>query len=145
MKRKRPRRHVRRLASGKKVIVNKRCVPDKKVYNKWRGLVNMTPKELKSFVDSDEGKKAGLSYSKAKSLGIKSGRESAKQILSMKPKAKSFSQAKKNWSDEQWCWARRQNSFNSRMRGVRGPLFDKKGRRTRKHTALLIWGHDPTK
>lgn len=50
-----------------------------------------------------------------------------------------------NWNDTDWEWAKRQNSFISRMKGMKGDLYDDKGRKTRKHTSLLIWGHDPEK
>lgn len=44
----------------------------KEIYKEWKSLVNMTQSELKKFYDSEEGKEAGLSASKAKSLGIDS-------------------------------------------------------------------------
>jgi hypothetical protein len=31
------------------------------------------------------------------------------------------------------------------MSGMKGKLYDEKGRKTRKHLALLIWGHNPEK
>ena len=52
---------------------------------------------------------------------------------------------KKDWNDSMWQWARRQISFIKRMKGVKGDLHDKDGVKTRKHTALLIWGHNPEK
>lgn len=112
--------------------------PDMEVYNKWKQLVNMTPAELQKFMDSKEGKQAGLSKEKAKQLGIKHGRESAEWILRMKKTPVN------EWTPEMWRWARRQNNFISRMSGNKGPLY-KNGQKTRKHTALLIWGNDPEK
>jgi hypothetical protein len=44
-----------------------------------------------------------------------------------------------------WRWANKQINFISRMSGNKGPLYDEKGRKTRKHTSLLIWGHNPKK
>jgi len=119
--------------------------PDEKVFNKWKQSVNMNASELQSFMNSKEGKEAGLSSDEAKENGIHSGRQSAKWILKMLPNSTSYEKAKDKWSSEMWYWARRQNSFIARMRGNDGPLFDDKGNKTRKHTSLLIWGHNPKK
>jgi hypothetical protein len=111
----------------------------KETYKKLKDLVNMSASELKRFMDSDEGKKAGLSRKEAKQLGIHYGRESARWILKMKDTPVS------EWTPKMWEWANRQISFNSRMRGNKGKLYDEKGKKTRKHLSLLIWGHNPTK
>jgi len=108
-------------------------------YKKWKSLVNMTYNELKKFYESKEGKEAGLSSKEADNLGIKSGRESARWIMKMKQTNK------EDWTPTMWGWARRQISFISRMSGNKGPLYDDKGNKTRKHTSLLIWGHNPKK
>jgi RimK family alpha-L-glutamate ligase len=112
------------------------------LYKRWRSLVNMGPKELSNFIDSDEGKEAGLSRKEAGKAGagggkIKSGRDSARAIVRMLGKNKD------SWSDNDWAWAGRQVNFISRMKGAKGPLRDEKGRPTRKLLALKIWGHDP--
>lgn len=119
--------------------------PDEKVFVRWKKLINMTSKELKEFINSEEGQEAGLSRTEADKLDINSGRESAKMILRMLPYSSSFQEAEKNWTPSMWYWARRQNSFNARMLGNKGPLFDDKGNKTRKHLSLLIWGHNPKK
>jgi hypothetical protein len=111
----------------------------KETYKKWKDLVNMSASELKRFMDSEEGKKAGLSRKEAKELGIHYGRESARWILKMKETPVS------EWTPKMWEWANRQISFNSRMRGNKGKLYDDKGRKTRKYLSLLIWGHNPEK
>lgn len=112
---------------------------DKELYQKWKSLVNMSASELERFMETDEGKEAGLSRSEARAQNIKSGQDSAKAILRMKNKPVD------DWNETDWEWAKDQVSFVSRMRGVKGPLFDEKGNKTRKHTALLIWGHNPQK
>lgn len=112
----------------------------------WRSLVNMSPSELNQFLKSEEGRAAGLSRSQAKKEGVRSGQDSAKALLRMLPSGgRSLPQAEKNWSEADWTWARRQVAFIKRMRGVKGPLYDEDGEPTRKHTALLLWGHDPRK
>lgn len=109
------------------------------LYQEWKKLVNMTKKELEDFRKTPEGKKAGLTKTQAKKKGITSGQESAEWILKMKDTHK------EEWTDEMWGWAKKQINFIKRMSGVKGPLYDKKGNKTRKHTALLIWGHNPEK
>ena len=109
------------------------------IYKDWKELINMSYRELKSFYDSKEGKEAGLSKDEADDLGIHSGRESAKWILKMK-------HTKRNdWTDNMWEWAKRQISFVKRMSASKGELYDDNGNKTRKHTSLLIWGHNPEK
>lgn len=112
---------------------------DKETYDKWKSLVNMTYSELKKFYESEEGKVAGLTTKQAKELDIKSGRESAKWIMKMKQTNVS------DWTPKMWEWAKRQISFISRMSGTKWPLYDEDGNKTRKHTSLLIWGHNPEK
>jgi hypothetical protein len=99
----------------------------------------MTASELEKYYDSEDGKTSGLTESEAKKQGIDSGRESARWIIKMKRTKLA------EWTPEMWRWANKQISFISRMKGVKGELFDNKGRRTRKHKALLIWGHNPKK
>ena len=108
-------------------------------YKKWRSLVNMSYGELKKFYDSKEGREAGLSQSEANKQGISNGRESARWVMKMKQTPKS------EWTPTMWKWANKQISFISRMSGNEGGLYDDKGNKTRKHTSLLIWGHNPKK
>jgi hypothetical protein len=108
-------------------------------YKKWKSLVNMSKSELERFYNSEEGKVAGLSASEAKKQGIDSGRESARWIMKMK------STPVGKWTPAMWRWAKKQISFISRMSGNKGKLYDEKGRKTRKHLSLLIWGNNPEK
>ena len=109
------------------------------IYQKWKKLVNMTAAELEKFYNSEEGKDAGLKPKEAKDLGIHYGRESARWIIKMKKTPIT------EWTPEMWEWAKRQINFNTRMLGNKGGLYDEKGKKTRKHTSLLIWGHNPEK
>jgi len=110
-----------------------------KIYEQWKDLVNMSKSELQKFYNSEEGKKAGLSDSEAKALGIDNGRTSARWIMKMKDVP--FV----NWTDDMWLWAKKQINFIKRMSGNKGALYNEKGVKTRKHTSLLIWGHNPEK
>lgn len=112
---------------------------DKQTYNKWKKIVNMSKSELEKFYNSEEGKEAGLSASEAKEKGIYSGRESARWIMKMKDVPYT------EWTPEMWRWAKKQISFISRMSGMKGDLYDENGNKTKKHTSLLIWGHNPEK
>jgi hypothetical protein len=111
----------------------------KETYKKWKSLVNMSSSELNKFLDSEEGKVAGLSRKEANELGIDYGRESARWILRMKDTPYS------EWTPNMWRWAKKQISFISRMSGNKGKLFDENGKRTRKYLSLLVWGNNPLK
>ena len=119
--------------------------PDCEIWRRWRQLVNMSASELERFSQSEEGREAGLSKSQAQGQGIKSGRTSAQWLLKMIPTGTSFGRAVSEWTPEMWRWCRRQVSFISRMRGNKGKLYESDGSKTRKHTSLLIWGHNPKK
>jgi RimK family alpha-L-glutamate ligase len=114
------------------------------LYKKWKSLVNMGPKELESFIDSDTGKDAGLSRKEASKAGakgkpIKSGRDSARAIVRMK------GMSRDEWTANDWAWARRQVNFITRMKGAAGKMRESDGTPTRKLMALKIWGHNPEK
>jgi hypothetical protein len=113
-------------------------------YKRWKQLVNMGAKEIQAFLDSQDGKKAGLSRKEASTAGagggrITSGRDSARAIIRMK--SKPFSE----WDASDIRWMRKQINFISRMRGNPGKLRDEQGRPTRKLLALKVWGHNPSK
>jgi|694.fasta_scaffold01602_5 hypothetical protein len=114
-------------------------VENKETYKKWKSLVNMSKSELEKFYNSQEGKDAGLSSQEASEQGISSGRESARWVMKMKQTPM------QEWTPTMWTWAKKQISFVSRMSGNKGGLYDDKGNKTRKHTSLLIWGHNPEK
>jgi len=114
--------------------------PEKKeIYDKWKSLVNMTASELRRYYHTKDGKESGLTKAEAEEHGISSGRESAEWIMKMKKVNW------KKWTPEMWIWATKQISFISRMSGIKGDLYDDKKQKTRKHKALLIWGHNPKK
>jgi hypothetical protein len=121
----------------------KNTMKQKELFDRWKQLVNMTDLELRLFLATDEGKQAGLTRSEASRQGIRSGQDSAQALLRMIPLADDYQEASQNWNRADWEWAKRQVSFISRMRGNKGPLLDRKGRKTRKHTSLLLWGHNP--
>lgn len=114
------------------------------LYREWRRLVNMSAKEIQSFLDSQDGKEAGLSRKEAGSAGagggkISSGRDSARAIIRM------LNTPRDKWTANDWKWAGKQVNFISRMKGNAGDLKDDKGRPTRKLLSLKVWGHNPAK
>jgi hypothetical protein len=111
----------------------------KELYREWKNLVNMSVSELKTFYDSKEGKEAGLSADEAREQGIDRGRTSARWIIKM------LGTDVAKWTPEMWKWCKKQISFIKRMSGNKGDLYDEDGTKTRKHTSLLIWGHNPEK
>lgn len=115
----------------------------RKIWRNWNRLVNMSAFELREFISTKEGREAGLSRKEAKERGIRSGRDSARALIKMIPRGRTFRSAMRNWSDSEWEWADQQVRFIKRMSAVPGDLHKKNGEKTRKHLALLTWGHDP--
>jgi hypothetical protein len=115
-----------------------------RLYKEWRRLVNMTARQLRTFLDR-YGNVAGLSRGEAKAEGVRSGRDSARALLKMIPEGTSFKRASDRWTEAQWSWASRQVAFIRRMRGMPGPLYNARGEPTRKLLSLKLWGHDPEK
>lgn len=127
------------MKTFKELFLEAQTAEELDTYNKWKELVNMSAVEIQEFLDSEEGKEAGLKRSEASELGISNGRDSARAIIRMK--AKKFDE----FNDTDKKWMQKQISFISRMRGNKGDIYDDKGNKTRKLTSLLIWGHDPEK
>ena len=114
------------------------------LYKEWQKLVNMSGKEIESFLDSDGGEEAGLSRKEAGKAGadgkkITSGRDSARAIIRM------LDTPKEKWTPNDWEWAGKQVNFINRMKGAKGAMRDEKGRPTRKLLALKVWGYNPEK
>jgi len=127
---------------GERLGEDKRDKDKDALYGDWKKLINMSGKEIQSFLDSEEGKEAGLSRKEAGKAGadggkITSGRDSARAIIRM------LDTPKEDWTANDWKWASKQVSFISRMQGVKGGMRDEKGRPTRKLLALKVWGHNP--
>ena len=125
-----------------------KSTPSFRIWSNWKSWINMSASEIKKFLDSNQGKEAGLSRKEAKKEGgIKTGRDSARALLRMIPSGGSWESALNNWTPNDWEWARRQVSFNSRMSGMkpttRDPYYEKDGEYTDWMKSMLIWGHDP--
>lgn len=132
------------MTPGQKSQIKEENDKNAEDYKRWKKLVNMSSTEIQSFLDSQDGKVAGLSRKQAQNAGagggkITSGRDSARAIIRMKNKP--FSE----WDESDFKWMRKQISFISRMSGNPGKLKDENGRPTRKLLSLKVWGHNPGK
>lgn len=116
----------------------------KELFDEWKELVNMTASEIETFYESNAGKESGLDRDEADSQDIKQGRESARALMRMIPKAGSFKQAKENFTDTDWEWVGAQVNFINRFKDQGHDLYEGEGedkKLTRYYMALLIWGH----
>ena len=109
----------------------------KRIYKKWKNLLNMTSPQLRHYRSTNDYRTAGLTRQEAKEQGISSGKESFAWILKMKATPVD------KWTQEMWVWAKKQINFVSRMKGIKGRLRDDEGNRTPKLKALMLWGHNP--
>lgn len=109
-------------------------------------LVNMTESELRRFL-AEYGEVAGLSREEAAQAGknVRSGRDSARALLKMIPRGKTYGMAERMWTPGEWEWAKKQVRFIRRMSGMRGSYHKLNGKPTRKLLALMLWGHNPLK
>jgi Protein of unknown function (DUF3140) len=104
---------------------------DEEVQRAFRALVNLTPRELTAWLETDESKSVGQDSGDGESVGRKSG----KRILLMLRK-----RAAPNADDV--AHMRRVVSFIRRHRG-QGPR--RKVETSRWRYSLMNWGHDPLK
>jgi hypothetical protein len=94
--------------------------------------VNMTPKELEKWLQTEESKSVGQSDGGGESKGHESGR----RILEIKRKKKS------DYTDEDVEHMKKVNSYVKRHlgQGPKNNIEDSKWR-----YSLMNWGHDPLK
>lgn len=120
--------------------------PDKKVWLKWRELVNITPSELKNFLASDMSRML-VTFNRRESdkKRMNTASQNAKWILRMLSNSHNFRSAVRHWTPHMWMWARRQVANITRLRRSGGLLRDHEGKPTKKLLFLLMWGHNPDK
>lgn len=104
----------------------------KSVIDEFHQVVNMTPKELESWLDTDESKEVGQKDGDDESIGHKSGRHII-ELLQMK---------KADYSDEDLSHMKKVISYVHRH-SAQKPSSDIKNSRWR--YSLMNWGHDPLK
>ena len=103
------------------------------IWDDWRELVNMTPKELKNWLDTDESHSVGDTGEDEESTGHYSGR----RILEIKDTNKD------DLSDDQWDWMNKVTGYVKRHCAQGGPDDDVEHSTWR--YSLMNWGHDPLK
>ena len=104
----------------------------KSVINEFHKVVNMSPKELESWLDTDESKAVGQKNGDDESIGHKSGRYII-QLLQKK---------KDDYTDDDLSHMKKVISYVHRH-SAQQPSGDVED--TRWHYSLKNWGHDPLK
>ena len=102
------------------------------IWDEWRDLVNMQPKELEEWLDTDESKNVGDSDE-----GESTGHKSGKKILEIK------NTNKDDLSDYQWDHMAKVVGYIKRH-GKQGGPNDNVEESTWRYS-LMNWGHDPIK
>ena len=102
------------------------------VIEEFDEAVNMSPKELEEWLDTEESKSVGQSDGGGESKGHESGR----RIVEIKRKNKS------EYTDDDVEHMKRVNAYVKRHLG-QGPKNDPKNSKWR--FSLMNWGHDPLK
>ena len=102
------------------------------IWDAWRDLVNMAPKELEDWLQTDESKSVGDTGS-GESTGHKSGR----RIVRIKRTNKD------DISDDQWDHMAKVTGYIKRHLAQGGPDEDMEHSAWR--YSLMNWGHDPRK
>lgn len=110
----------------------------KEIYDKWKGLINMSQDALDEWAKNPARLEASLNRAKAKDEGgIQSGLDSLHRIKRRKSKPV------KDWSDADFDNAAQENGFNGRMIGGKiGQPVGSTGM-SKWEISLRNWGHDP--
>lgn len=110
----------------------------KEIYDKWKGLINMSQEALNEWAKNPARTEASLNRERAKEEGgIQSGLDSLHRIKRRKSKPV------KEWSDADFDNASQENGFNGRMIGGKiGQPVGSTGM-SKWEISLRNWGHDP--
>jgi hypothetical protein len=103
------------------------------VRHEFDDVVNMTPKELEDWLQTDESKAVGWDDGGGESVGHESGR----RIVAIKHKRKD------DLDDDDLAHMRKVVGYVRRHMAQGGPNDDKEHSRWR--YSLMNWGHDPLK
>ena len=102
------------------------------IWDEWGDLVNMAPKELEDWLDTEESQSVGQEEG-GESTGHKSGR----RIVEIQRTNKS------DLSDDDWSHMGKVVGYIKRHKAQGGPDEDMEHSAWR--YSLMNWGHDPTK
>lgn len=103
------------------------------VWEEFRDLVNMAPKEIEDFLDTEESRSVGDTGGEGESTGHKSG----KRIVEIKRTNKA------DLSEDQWDHMANVVGYIKRHKAQGGPKDDMEHSKWR--YSLMNWGHDPLK
>ncbi|MGR3590889.1 MAG: DUF3140 domain-containing protein [Limimaricola soesokkakensis] len=103
------------------------------VWDEFRDLVNMAPKEIEDFLDTEESRSVGDTGGDGESTGHKSG----KRIVEIKRTNKA------DLSEDQWDHMAKVVGYIKRHKAQGGPKDDMEHSKWR--YSLMNWGHDPLK
>ena len=103
------------------------------IWDEWGDLVNMAPKELEDWLETDESKKVGADSGDGESKGHKSG----ERIVEIKRTNKD------DLSDDDWDHMAKVVGYVKRHKAQGGPDDDVEHSDWR--YSLMNWGHDPMK
>ena len=103
------------------------------IWDEWRELVNMQPKELEEFLATEESKRVGADGGDGESKGHESGR----RIVEIKRTNKD------DLDDDQWDHMATVVGYVKRHKSQGGPDEDVESSDWR--YSLMNWGHDPLK
>ncbi|PSK86129.1 uncharacterized protein DUF3140 [Limimaricola soesokkakensis] len=103
------------------------------VWDEFRDLVNMAPKEIEDFLDTEESRSVGDTGGDGESTGHKSG----KRIVVIKRTNKA------DLSEDQWDHMAKVVGYIKRHKAQGGPKDDMEHSKWR--YSLMNWGHDPLK
>lgn len=103
------------------------------VWDEFRDLVNMAPKEIEDFLDTEESRSVGDTGGDGESTGHKSG----KRIVEIKRTNKA------DLSEDQWDHMAKVVGYIKRHKAQGGPKDDMEHSKWR--YSLMNWGHDTLK
>jgi len=101
------------------------------IWDEWRELVNLAPRELEDFLDTDESRGVGADSGDGESTGHKSG----KRIVRIKRTDKA------DLSDDQWDHMATVVGYIKRHVSQGGP--ERAVETSAWRYSLMNWGHDP--
>jgi hypothetical protein len=102
------------------------------VWDEWQDLVNMSPKELEDWLETEESKEVGDSED-----GESTGHASGRKIVKIQRTNKD------DLSDDQWAHMGKVVAYIKRHAAQGGPDDDPEHSDWR--YSLMNWGHDPCK
>ncbi len=103
------------------------------IWEEWGEVVNMAPKEIEDFLETDESRSVGANEDDGESTGHKSGR----RIVEIKRRRKD------DLIDDDWSHMAKVVGYVKRHCAQGGPDEDMEHSAWR--YSLMNWGHDPAK